>query len=73
LLDGTPDKPIEKFANLNDRRIKLEKDAIINVLQMTKGNKKRAAEILQIDRSVLYKKISRYKINVKGKQASERM
>jgi transcriptional regulator with PAS, ATPase and Fis domain len=73
LLDGTPSKPIKKFANLNDLRIKLEKDAIINVLKTTKGNKKRAAEIFQIDRSVLYKKISRYKINAKGKQASEGM
>jgi len=71
LLDGTANKPIEKFANLNDLRIKLEKDAIISILQMTRGNKKRAAEILQIDRSVLYKKMSRYKINEKGKQASE--
>ncbi|MGP8197083.1 MAG: helix-turn-helix domain-containing protein [Syntrophobacteraceae bacterium] len=42
----------------------MEKDAIINVLQITKGNKKRAAEMLQMDRSVLYKKISRYKINM---------
>ncbi len=71
LLDGTPSKPIKKFANLNDLRIKLEKSTIVNVLKTTKGNKKRAAEILQIDRSVLYKKMSRYKINVKGKQASE--
>jgi len=45
----------------------MERDAIINVLQMTKGNKKRASEILQIDRSVLYKKIDRYKIYEKGK------
>ncbi len=73
LVDGTPNEPIEKFSNLNHLRVKLEKDAIISVLQMTKGNKKRAAEILQIDRSVLYKKISRYKINVERKQASEKM
>jgi transcriptional regulator with PAS, ATPase and Fis domain len=71
LLDGTPREPVEKFANLSDMREKLEKDAIVNVLRMTKGNKKRAAEILQIDRSVLYKKMSRYGINVKGKQAGE--
>ena len=73
LLDGIPKKPVKKFARLNDLRIELEKDAIINVLQMTKGNKKRAAEILQIDRSVLYKKMSRYEINVKGKQTSKTM
>ena len=73
MLDGIPKKPVKKFARLNDLRIELEKDAIINVLQMTKGNKKRAAEILQIDRSVLYKKMSRYEINVKGKQTSKTM
>ena len=72
ILDGTPNRPIEKFA-INDIRIKLEKEAIINVLQMTKGNRKRASEILQIDISVLYKKMSRYGINVKRKQANERM
>jgi transcriptional regulator with PAS, ATPase and Fis domain len=73
LLDGTPKKPVEKFANLNDLRVKLEKDAILNVLQITRGNKKRAAEILQIDRSVLYKKMSRYKIKWQGKQAGAEM
>ena len=70
LVDGTPSKPMEKFANLNDLKVRLERDAIINVLQMTKGNKKRAAEILQIDRSLLYKKMSRYKIDMTGKEAS---
>ena len=72
LLNGTVNKPVEKFANLNDLKVKLEKDAIINVLQMTKGNKKRAAEMLQIDRSVLYKKMSRYKIGVRGKETSKK-
>ena len=59
----------EKSMNLNDLKVRMERDAIINVLQMTKGNKKKAAEILQIDRSVLYKKISKYKIDATGKSA----
>ena len=67
LLDGTPKKSLEKSINLNDLKVKMERDAIINVLQTTKGNKKRASEILQIDRSVLYKKIDRYNIDTKAK------
>jgi DNA-binding NtrC family response regulator len=66
-LEGTPKKLFEKSINLNDLKVKMERDAIINVLQMTKGNKKRAAEILQLDRSVLYKKMSKYNIDIKGK------
>lgn len=65
-LDGTPKKPTEKSASLNDLRIKMERDAIINALQVSKGNKKRAAEMLQIDRSVFYKKLVRYKIAVQS-------
>jgi DNA-binding NtrC family response regulator len=38
-----------------DMGLKLEKGIIVNALQFTDGNKKRAAEILQNDRSVLYK------------------
>jgi transcriptional regulator with PAS, ATPase and Fis domain len=69
LLYGTPKKS-EKLINLNDLRVNMERDAIINVLQMTKGNKKRASEILQIDRSVLYKKINRYDIKWIGKDTN---
>jgi transcriptional regulator with PAS, ATPase and Fis domain len=50
--------------DLNDMKAKTEREAIVNVLNMTKGNKKRASEILNIDRSLLYKKIRRYKIDV---------
>jgi DNA-binding NtrC family response regulator len=68
-LDGKKQKLPEKSMNLNDLKVRMERDAIISVLQMTKGNKKKAAEILQIDRSVLYKKISKYKIDATGKSA----
>ncbi len=67
--DGIKQKLPEKAMNLNDLKERMERDAIIRVLQMTKGNKKKASEILQIDRSILYKKINRYKIDVKGKSA----
>ncbi len=67
-FDRKKQKPTEKTMNLNDLKVRMERDAIISVLQTTKGNKKRAAEILQIDRSVFYKKMSRYKIDVKGKR-----
>lgn len=66
-LSGTKKKPNEKSVSLNDLKFKMERDAIVNALRMSKGNKKRAAEILQIDRSVFYKKMDRYKIELKGK------
>ena len=66
-LEGTPKKSFEESNNLNQLKVKMERDAIINVLQMTGGNKKRASEMLQLDRSVLYKKMSKYNIDVKGK------
>lgn len=42
----------------------LEKEYIIHVLRATKFNKKRAAEILGIDRTSLYNKINRYQIEI---------
>ncbi len=64
-LNGTKKKTYEKSMNLNDLKVKMERDAMINALRMSKGNKKRASEILQIDRSVFYKKMDRYKIDAK--------
>jgi transcriptional regulator with PAS, ATPase and Fis domain len=72
-LDGTKRKSFEKSISLNELKVKIERDEIINALQVTKGNKKRAAEILQIDRSVLYKKMSRYKIDMKAKTPQDKM
>lgn len=43
----------------------IEKDYIIHVLHSVNNNKKRAAEILGIDRTSLYNKINRYRIQAK--------
>jgi two-component system NtrC family response regulator len=40
----------------------LEKEHIRRVLQATRGNKSRAAEVLEIDRKTLYAKIDRYNL-----------
>jgi len=69
-LSGSKDKSFDKSVSLNDLKVKMERDAIINALRISKGNKKRASEILQIDRSVFYKKLERYKIDVKGKNTN---
>jgi len=58
-------KRVNESMNLNNLKAITEQNAIVNALQMTQGNKKRAAEMLQIDRSVLYKKMYRYKIGAK--------
>jgi transcriptional regulator with PAS, ATPase and Fis domain len=64
-LESNKEKPMKTIIHLNDLKAKLEKDAIVNVLHMTNGNKKRASEILNIDRSLLYRKIRKHKIGIK--------
>lgn len=51
-------KPIETYENHNLSLIKA-------ILKQTHGNVKQSAEILQIDRNTLYRKIKNYKINLK--------
>lgn len=48
--------------NLNEIRDKAERNAIVNVLQKTKGNKSEAAKILGISRSTLYVKIKQFNL-----------
>lgn len=52
-----------KLVSLRD----LEKEYIIHVLRSVNNNKKRAAEVLGIDRTSLYNKINRYKIELDQK------
>jgi len=47
---------------LKDVQTRTEKEAILYTLQETKNNKTRAAKILGIHRTLLYKKMSKYKI-----------
>ena len=41
----------------------MERDAIVAALRETQGNKARAAALLEIDRSTLYKKLKDYEID----------
>ena len=56
-------KADDNSVNLSELRAKMERDTIIEVLEMTKGNKKKASEILKLDRTVLYRKMSKYGIH----------
>ena len=51
-------------ASLRAAREETEKAQIAKVLRLTGGNRKRAAELLEIDRSVLYDKMAKYGIGV---------
>lgn len=48
--------------NLNEIKAKAEKDAILKVLQQTKGNKTEAAKMLGLSRSTLYSKLREHNI-----------
>ena len=53
---GPPSLPVPEARSLRD----LERDGIVAALAATGGNKARAAAILEIDRSTLYKKLKDY-------------
>ncbi|NLJ73011.1 MAG: hypothetical protein GX333_08380 [Syntrophomonadaceae bacterium] len=48
--------------NLNEIRDKAERNAIMNVLKKTNGNKSEAAKILGISRSTLYVKLKQFNL-----------
>ncbi|MDJ0720075.1 MAG: sigma 54-interacting transcriptional regulator [Desulfobacterales bacterium] len=50
---------------IRDVQARVERDAIINALRQTGNNKARAAALLGIHRTLLYKKMSRYAIPLK--------
>ncbi|WMI82128.1 sigma-54 interaction domain-containing protein [Anaerotignum sp. MB30-C6] len=56
------EKKLESNFTLRGAREEAEKLAILRALRQTKGNKKKAADLLDIDRSVLYDKIKRYNV-----------
>jgi two-component system response regulator HydG len=59
--NGVRPKPIAKEeVNLKDAAIKAEFETIMTVLQQVNFNKKKAAELLKIDRKTLYNKIKNY-------------
>jgi DNA-binding NtrC family response regulator len=66
-LPGTPPEADSTRAMLLDRAIdeewslaRLEREYTLRVLQRTRGHKNRAAEILQVDRRTLYRKLREY-------------
>ena len=52
-------KKIIAGKSIQDARAASEKEVILNALQATQGNKKKAAELLGIARPLLYQKMSR--------------
>ncbi len=51
------EKPVDQFASLQDVREAAERDYILKKLEETKGNVSRAAELLGLERSNLYRKM----------------
>ena len=47
---------------------RIEKNLIERILQQTRGNKRKASQILQIDYTTLFEKLKKYSLDGKGKQ-----
>lgn len=62
--NNEPDIPRNDERTLEDVKIRAEKEKIIKALLEVKGSKTRAAEILGINRSVLYVKLKKYNIEL---------
>jgi two-component system response regulator HydG len=56
----SPRPMVREEVNLKDAAIKAEFETIMSVLQQVNFNKKKAAELLKIDRKTLYNKIKNY-------------
>lgn len=56
--------------SLNDAAIQAEYDLIVETLKSCNFNKKKASEILKIDRKTLYNKLNKYKDFKKEKETA---
>ena len=61
--DHTLSRPAAAFSSLQEQRSSAEIDLIRQTLRQTGGNKAKAARILGIDRTVLYRKLKKYHID----------
>jgi DNA-binding NtrC family response regulator len=57
---GLPSAPPDELITMEE----LERRYIIHVLKATEGNKRRAAQILGLDRATLYRRLARYDISL---------
>ncbi|MEK6682323.1 MAG: sigma 54-interacting transcriptional regulator, partial [Nitrospirota bacterium] len=62
VLQNPKKKPQERLGPLQDRMGDFEKNYIIDVLKKAKGNKTKAAEILNISRKNLWEKMRKYNL-----------
>ena len=53
---------IERSSEQNLTLRELEREYILKMLRRTEGNKKRAAQLLGLDRKTLYRKLEGYRI-----------
>ena len=61
--DHALSRPAAAFSSLQEQRSNAEIDLIRQTLRQTDGNKAKAARILSIDRTVLYRKLKKYHID----------
>jgi len=60
--DQAPSNDRVQELTLEDKKERMEREAILQVLKQVKGNKLKAAKLLNISRSTLYAKIEKYNI-----------